>query len=93
MKIVVIAVLSVVSLNGCEVDAVSTSRTDNADVQVDKLFTHDGCTVYRFEDYGNHHYFVKCVPPVQEAVVIGSHTEHNVATKTTTSRDENVETR
>ena len=27
---------------------------------VDRLFTHDGCTVYRFGDAGEYRYFTKC---------------------------------
>ena len=27
---------------------------------VDRLFTHEGCTVYRFDDAGEYRYFTKC---------------------------------
>lgn len=27
---------------------------------VERLFTHDGCTVYRFLDYGDRRYFTRC---------------------------------
>jgi hypothetical protein len=37
-----------------------TSQTSNPNVKVEKLFTHDGCTVYRFYDGGRDHYFSKC---------------------------------
>ena len=43
----------------CERKAERTSPTSNAEFQIERLFTHDGCTVYRFAD-GNYRYFVKC---------------------------------
>ena len=33
--------------------------TSNAEVPVERLFTHEGCTVYRFFDRG-YHYYVRC---------------------------------
>jgi hypothetical protein len=47
-------------LAGCTNDPVSTARTDNNQVPVDKLFTHEGCTVYRFFDGGRNHYYSDC---------------------------------
>lgn len=47
-------------LAACQKDAVSVSRTDNADIQVEELFTHNGCTVSRFQDSGYSHYFADC---------------------------------
>jgi hypothetical protein len=43
----------------CVNDPVATSPSNNADIHVDQLFTHDGCTVYRFKD-GWYHYYVRC---------------------------------
>jgi hypothetical protein len=47
--------------SGCATRAASVSvhHTDNVEVTVEKLFTHDGCTVYRFRDVG-YHYYVRC---------------------------------
>jgi hypothetical protein len=46
-------------LAACDKPPISTSTTDNAQIKVDRLFEHDGCTVYRFFDDGVR-YFVKC---------------------------------
>lgn len=48
-----------VVLAGCGEKPVSTAPTDNAAIKVERLFDHDGCTVYRFYDAGTR-YFVKC---------------------------------
>ena len=53
-----LALLVACLLAGCGADAVSTP-TDNAQIKVERLFSHDGCTVYRFYDGGTR-YFVKC---------------------------------
>ncbi len=58
MKTPLVVVLLIV-LSGCTVDPVTQSNTNNKAIQVDLLFTHDGCNVYRFTD-GEYHYFVKC---------------------------------
>ena len=38
----------------------STSPNDNQTYQVDYLFEHEGCKVYRFVDHGNYVYFTNC---------------------------------
>jgi len=38
----------------------SKAQTDNSDYRVEKLFTSDSCTVYRFYDMGNYRYFTNC---------------------------------
>lgn len=43
---------------GCK-DPISTKQTDNKDITVQLMFTHDGCKVYRFQDDGNK-YFTNC---------------------------------
>lgn len=35
-------------------------ETNNPNFEIDKLFTKDGCDVYRFRDAGYPRYFVKC---------------------------------
>lgn len=54
-----LALVAACLLAGCGADAVSTAPTDNAQIKVERLFDHDGCTVYRFNDGGTR-YFVKC---------------------------------
>jgi hypothetical protein len=46
-------------VTACVNDPVSTVPSNNAGIHVDELFTHDGCTVYRFRD-GSYHYYVRC---------------------------------
>ena len=57
-KISLIAICSL-GLFACHNDPISTIQTDNNKIKIDKLFTHDGCTVYRFLD-GNYIYWVHC---------------------------------
>lgn len=45
---------------GCDANPVSTQSTNNPKVQVDLLFVHDGCAVYRFYDGGEGHYYAVC---------------------------------
>ena len=47
-------------LTGCEKTPVNRTGTNNPEVLVDTLFTHEGCTVYRFTDSGHFHYYTKC---------------------------------
>lgn len=58
MKPILLLVLA--ALAGCEPgpQPIAASQTSNG-YNVEKLFTHDGCTVYRFED-GRSRYFVRC---------------------------------
>lgn len=55
-----ILIAATLLLAGCANDAVSTAATDNHQVPVDKLFTHEGCTIYRFDDAGHYHYWADC---------------------------------
>lgn len=57
-NIALIAALSL-ALIGCQKQAESTTAA-GVEFQVDKLFTVDGCTVYRFNDGGNPRYFTNC---------------------------------
>jgi hypothetical protein len=44
----------------CVNEPIASSPSTNRDVNVDVLFTHDGCTVYRFRDGSYYHYYVRC---------------------------------
>lgn len=57
-KILLIAILCIFT-SGCNQEALSSKQTDNPNFNVEKLFSEDGCTVYRFYDAGIH-YFSKC---------------------------------
>ena len=56
-KILVLA--AILALAGCSKPA-ETSTQVGREFVVDKLFTHEGCTVYRFTDGGNNRYFTNC---------------------------------
>ena len=46
---------------GCgDSSPVETRRTDNIRYDVERLFTVDGCSVYRFRDAGSNRYFSSC---------------------------------
>ena len=51
--------LTALVLAGCEQQA-ETSAHAGVDFVVEKLFTHDGCSVYRFRDSGYKRYFTNC---------------------------------
>jgi hypothetical protein len=59
MKLRTVAALSFLSLTACIAAPIASSPTNNADIEVEQLFTHDGCAVYRFRD-GGYHYYVRC---------------------------------
>ena len=44
---------------GCMTEPLATVPTNNAGIQVDLLFEHDGCRVYRFRDI-SYHYYAQC---------------------------------
>lgn len=52
-------ILVVALLAGCSKPA-ETSTAVGTEFVVDKLFTHEGCTVYRFSDGGNSRYYTNC---------------------------------
>lgn len=54
------AVLVALCLSACieRGPAKSTSVADS--YEVERMFDHDGCAVFRFRDTGRYHYFVRC---------------------------------
>jgi hypothetical protein len=57
--IIVIAVAT--ALTGCSKPAEESRTAGAAGVfEVERLFTHDGCSVYRFWDAGTQRYFTNC---------------------------------
>lgn len=55
MKILIAAMMTLALLAGCNKDPESATQV-NKEFAVDKLFTHEGCTVYRFIDDGRKYY-------------------------------------
>lgn len=56
----IIVVITLLAVTGCNKTPIQMSRTQNPDINVDLLFEHDGCKVYRFGDGGRSRYFSKC---------------------------------
>ena len=52
--------LSCLLLVACEKPAESAVDSSNGNIPVEKLFSVDGCTVYRFQDGGYNRYFSSC---------------------------------
>ena len=52
--------LLTVGLAACSKTPDKTEHSTNPKIAVDTLFSHDGCTMYRFEDGGRDHYFARC---------------------------------
>lgn len=55
-----LSICAVLLLAGCAKEPLSIERVDNNEFQLDKLFSHEGCTVYRFSDWGRYHYYTDC---------------------------------
>jgi hypothetical protein len=48
-------------LTGCERKSLNSSMTNNPEFNAEKLFDYEGCSIYRFYDYGNAVYYSKCL--------------------------------
>lgn len=59
MKKIAFLFLACLAIVGCDKQAETSTRA-GAEFVVDKLFTHEGCTVYRFVDGGRNRYFTNC---------------------------------
>lgn len=55
----VLMLICALILTGCRSSAVETRSTNNPEIKIEKLFEHDGCTIYRFYD-GSPVYFARC---------------------------------
>lgn len=67
---ILVAVI-IACITGCAKEPISSTRTDNVTITVDKLFTHEGCTVYRFHDNGRDHYYSNCAGTSTQTVSCG----------------------
>lgn len=81
-----LTVLAALLLTGCAKEPVSTARTDNGGINVELLFTHEGCRVYRFYD-SRYHYFTDC-----RGSVVSTWTE-NCGKNCTRTLEEEIATR
>jgi hypothetical protein len=83
-----IALCAFALVTGCmPADAISQHHTNNPDVDVELLFSHDGCDVFRFRDPG-FHYYVRCAgPPTQQVQTV-----QQVSCGKNCSREEAIQT-
>ena len=66
---IVLALLSLISVSCYVSKPVSSAIPENnTSYQVDFLFEHEGCRVYRFYDRGNYVYFTNCWGDVNSVV-------------------------
>lgn len=56
----ILFILTLLLFTGCIKKPLEISQTENKEFAVEKLFTFDGCTVYRFSDDGGIKYFTNC---------------------------------
>lgn len=89
MKKLLLLLLPLILLAGCSGRALEEQSTGNPDFRVEKLFTVDGCTVYRFRDILAR-YFVNCSGGVEWEEVSGKNIQRttSVPTSITHSRNE-----
>lgn len=63
-----------IGLFGCDNRRPLTNEgTNNSYYNVELLFTHDKCKMFRFEDKGRYHYFTKCGQTMTEQSTGGKH--------------------
>lgn len=67
-KHIALIVSASVMLLGCGKPAESTA-VKGAGFVVEKLFTHEDCTVYRFEDAGHYRYYTNCKATKQSSTM------------------------
>lgn len=53
-------IAALLTLAGCKDSRPESTATVGNGAEVARLFTHDGCTVYRFYDRGHYRYFTNC---------------------------------
>lgn len=70
---------------------IEVRQTNNSDVNVELLFEHDGCKVYRFVTFSRdcYHYFAKC--PGAQVATESSHSEGSRPSRTVTEEIPTVE--
>lgn len=76
-------------VTGCQpADPIAQHATNNPQVDVELLFSHDGCDVFRFRDLA-YHYYVRCkdasVQQTNQAVSCGKSCRTDEAIQTLSS--------
>jgi len=80
MKKVLLFISIVLIVIACSKKPLKTEQTENTEFQVELLFIHDGCAVYRFKDAGRYIYYTDCRGKVEYSYNVStgksSHTEY-----------------
>ena len=58
-KKIMLSLAALAMVAGCNKPAESVAHTEGG-FTVERLFTHEGCAVFRFEDGGRNRYFTRC---------------------------------
>ena len=58
-KKIMLSLAALAMVAGCEKPAEAVAHT-GVGFTVERLFTHEGCAVFRFEDGGRNRYFTRC---------------------------------
>jgi hypothetical protein len=63
-----LTIIVVLSLDSCatEIPIAKQAPANNKTYEVEYLFEHDGCKVYRFTDHGDYVYFTNCTGEVSK---------------------------
>lgn len=67
---------AMLALIGCE--KASEVQVQSGEFNVERLFTVDGCTAYRFRDSGRAVYYTNCQGSTQSTYSEGKHTKERV---------------
>lgn len=79
MNVALIPILIALALSGCARHGAETKLSDNAEFDISRLFTVDGCSVYRFADGGNWRYFTNCSGTTMTNESCGKNCSRNVS--------------
>jgi hypothetical protein len=62
-SLLLVSVVGSLALTGCASEPLYVHQTNNPNIDVELLFEHDGCRIYRFRDGAPMHYFARCDGP------------------------------
>lgn len=65
----------------CGVQEQGKENTSNPNIQIDFLFEHDGCRIYRFFDAGKRYFFSDCRGRISGNVSCGKNCEQPIQTE------------
>lgn len=75
MKRLILIAIAALLLSGCDTEGVGSESTDNDQVVVERLFTVEGCTMYKFRDGWRNIYWTNC-PGTTQYYTGGKNNKH-----------------